>query len=230
MRLSLLCKSLSCLALLAVLAGASTVPAADKEDEGFKELFNGKDFTGWKMILRDEKADPTKTFSVKDGIIVVTGTPNGYFHTDKSYKNYVLRFDWKFKRPEGLKDDKDFKGNSGCLVHIQEPHKVWPRSVEVQGMNSDHGHIFAVNMKGEKATKFTSSVKKEDMQKAQKDAIKPVGEWNTTEITCQDGKISSKVNGKPIDTGEGELKEGPFLFQSEGAEIYFKNIKIKELK
>ena len=56
-----------------------------------------------------------------------------------------------------------------------------------------------------------------------------VGEWNTTEAICQDGMITSKVNGTQVATGKGELMEGQIGLQSEGAEIHFKNIKIKVL-
>ena len=186
---------------------------ARAQDDGFTPLFNGKDFTGWKFVIgAKESTDPGKTFAVKDGIIVVSGSPNGYFTTEKSFKNYTLRFDWQYPKKSG---------NSGLLVHIQPPHKTWPKSVEVQGMHTDHGRIFAI---GGAKGKF-------DVDKdAQKKAIKGVGEWNTTEVICENGKITSKVNGVQVSSGTGELTEGPFGLQSEGVEIWFRNIRIKEMK
>ncbi len=180
------------------------------DDKGFVELFNGKDLTGWKTILGNKKADDGKVFSVKESVIVVSGNPSGYFYTDKSYKNYVLRYDWKFIK----------NGNSGLLVHITGDHKVWPKSVEVQGQQSDHGNIFAI---GGAKGKF-----KKDAA-AQKKAIK-IGEWNTTEFTVKDGDMTAKINGLVVCTGKAEgVTEGPFGFQSEGTELHFKNIKIKVL-
>lgn len=179
-------------------------------DDGFKDLFNGKDLTGWKTV-----GGKDDTFTVKEGVIVVSGKPNGYFHSDKSYKNYVLKFDWKF-----IKD-----GNSGLLVHITGGHKVWPKSVEVQGMQKDHGNIFAIG--GAKGSFKTDKA-------AQKEAIK-VGDWNTTEVTVKNGEITSKINGKQVSTGKistepkETVTEGPFGLQSEGVELHFKNIKIKVL-
>jgi hypothetical protein len=196
------------------------VVRADTKD--FKPLFNGKDLSGWKFQLQKKDADPTNTFQVKDGIIVVSGKPNGYFYTDKSYKNYVLLYDWQYKRPADLTNDSTFLGNSGALVHIQPPHKVWPVCVEVQGMNKNHGMvIYVAGLKGEKAM----------FDRAAKDkATKPVGQWNTTEIVCKaDGSISAKINGTPVSSGKSALTEGPIGFQSEGAEIHFKNILIKEM-
>lgn len=212
------CRMLMGAVALATLLVLSLVPLARTADEGFIKLFNGKDMAGFHFeppALKD-------VIRVEDGVIIVPGKPNGYFYTDKSYRNYVLRFDWRYKRPENLKpgEDDKFAGNSGCLVHIQPPHRVWPRCVEVQGMNRDHGNIFAIS--GAKG-KFTKNAE------AQKQAIKPVGEWNTTEITSKDGHLSSKVNGIPISEGEGELREGPIGWQSEGAEIHFRNIEIKPL-
>jgi hypothetical protein len=206
MRFTILLRGLLLGALLAAfLTGGA--PAAD-DDKDFTPLFNGKNLDGFKVEVG--KADPAQTFTVKDGVIVVSGKPNGYFYTTKSYKNYVLRFDWKF-----IKD-----GNSGLLVHIQEPHKVWPKCIEVQGMQKDHGRIFAIG-----GAKGKFDVDKE----AQKKAIK-IGEWNTTEVTSKDGELVSKINGIEISKGKGELTEGPIGWQSEGTELHFKNIRIKELK
>jgi hypothetical protein len=194
--------------LLASGAGADE-PVKVKDEAGFTPLFNGKDLSGWKLIVGG-KADPKKTFTVKDGVVDVTGHPNGYFYTDKSYKNYILRFEWRY--PEKA-------GNSGCLVHIQPPHRVWPKCVEVQGLYTDHGHIFGVGAKGNyKVDKA-----------AQKKALKPHQEWQTTEVISKDGRLASLVNGIEVSSGKGELTEGQIGFQSEGVEIQFRNIRIKVL-
>jgi hypothetical protein len=58
-----------------------------------------------------------------------------------------------------------------------------------------------------------------------------MGEWSTTEVTCKaDGSISVKLNGVPISNTKTELTSGPIGFQSEGFEVHFRNIKIKQLK
>jgi hypothetical protein len=209
-----------------VLAALSlgTIAADDnKDDEGFTPLFNGKNLTGWKTFLQPRRKDITRKdiWSVQDCVIVCTGKVDGYFYTEKSFKNYILRYDWRYKRPNRVADEEKFLGNSGLLVHIQGEPKIWPRCVEVQGMNRDHGKIIAVG--GAKATsKFDRA--------ALKKARKPIGEWNTTEALIQDGKIRAKVNGSEVDAGTCDLMEGQIGFQSEGAEIHFRNIKLKELK
>jgi hypothetical protein len=202
---------------LAVLS-PTTAAEDKKDDEDFKSLFNGKDFTGWKVILQG-KADPEKTYSIKDGMVICTGHPHGYFYTDKSYKNYVIRYDWRYIKPE---EGKKSSYNSGLLVHIHPPHKVWPQCVEVQGANANHGILYFLGCK-----KIESKY-----DQATKDKVtKPIGEWNTTEATCKDdGTIVAKINGTEVSSGKSDLTEGVIGFQSEGAEIHFRNIKIKELK
>jgi Domain of Unknown Function (DUF1080) len=217
------------LTLAALLAGTvqfGSATAADKKNEGFTELFNGKDLTGWKAFLVNH-ADPAKTWSVKDGMIVCTGHPNGFLYTDGSYKNYILLYDWRYQRPAGLTNDNQFKGNSGCLVNIHNPEKpvmsgVWPECCEVQGMNLEHGRLLFIPRKIGKGT----------FDRAAKDkAVRPVGEWNTTEITCKDdGSISAKINGIPVSSGKGQVTEGHIGFQSEGAEISFRHIKLKQIQ
>src|SRR5262245_10236950 len=182
---------------------------AGDDDKGFIALFNGKNMDGFKLNIFG-KGEPNPC-SVKDEVIHVTGNPNGYFYTEKSYKNYVLRYDWKY-----LKD-----GNSGLLVHIQSHGKSWPKCIEVQGMQNDHGHIFDIG--GLSGGKYKLD------KAAQKKAIK-TGEWNTTEVTSKDGQLTAKINGIEVASGKAAVTEGPIGWQSEGAPLLFKNLKIKVLE
>jgi len=213
--------SLRLLALCAALVVVSPALAEEKKaEEGFTPLFNGKDLTGWKTFLKDKDADATKTWTVKDGVLHCTGKPFGYFYSDKSFKNYVIRYDWRYPAEQPEKTTL----NSGLLIHIQEPHKVWPKCLEAQGAYANHGKIYFVSGAKEvgKAT--------EDVD-ARKKALKPKEEWHTTEVTCKaDGSLVVKINGVEVATGKSELTEGPIGFQSEGAAIEFRNIRIKELK
>jgi len=193
-----------------------TLPAERLQDseEGFTPLFNGKDMSGWKFC----KDDASKAFEAKDGAIVCGGRPNGYMYTEKSYKDFTLRFDWRYKRPEGLEDESKFGGNSGYLLWIQD-HKVWPRSLEVQGMNKNAGAIIPIGVKA----KFESD------EATRTKARKPVGEWNAMEIVGKGGTVTVTLNGTEVTTvSECDVKEGPIGFQSEGAEIHWRNIRIKE--
>ena len=83
------------------------------------------------------------SIAIVDGEVRLTGKPLGYFATRQGFQDYVLTFEYRYDRPEGLKPDADFRGNSGVLLHINGPAKVWPACVEVQLAQSDPGAIFA---------------------------------------------------------------------------------------
>jgi hypothetical protein len=190
--------------------------SARAADEGFVPLVKGEDPTQFALV-----GIGPETLKIVDGEIRVSGKPNGYFATKSTYHNYVLKFDWMYERPDDLVSDARFRGNSGLLIHVQEPHKVWPKSIEVQLANADAGHIFAI---------FGSKFQGKKDAEAQKKAIKPVGQWNQEEVTCQDGKVTCKINGIEVDRGEGASPDSGFIgWQSEGGRIRFRNLAIKKL-
>ncbi len=202
-------RSLAAFGLTAVLLALTTSAIADDKEEGFEPLFNGKDMSDFELV----KAPP-ETWKVEDGIIRCTGKPNGYFATKESFKNYTLRLDFRF--PEK-------PGNSGYLMNITGEHKVWPQCIEVQGHYNSVGMIFpAGGAKGPRPP-FDAD--------ARKKAVKPHDEWNSLEIVVQDGAITSILNGTTVAASEPyELKEGKIGFQSEGAPIDFRNLRIKKTK
>jgi hypothetical protein len=190
---------------------AAAVSAADedsKKDE-FRPLWNGKDLKDFDIV-----GTPASSWSVEEGVIKCTGKPNGYIVTRKSYRNYVLRIELRYPTKPG---------NSGFLIHCTGKPKVFPTSIEVQGAYSGLGTIFPIGGAKGPRPKVDSA--------ARKKALKKHDEWNTVEITVQDGTISVKINGVKVCQSEAyELKEGPIGFQSEGAPIEFRNLTIKQIK
>jgi len=66
--------------------------------------------------------------------------------------------------------------------------------------------------------------------RGKRDVEKPAGEWNTMEVVCAGDTITNIVNGYVVNQGTGSsLTEGKILFQSEGAEIFFRKIEIRPL-
>jgi hypothetical protein len=62
------------------------------------------------------------------------------------------------------------------------------------------------------------------------DVEKPVGEWNRMEIVCEGGSIVCILNGILVNAGQhSSLTSGKILFQSEGAEIFFRKIEVRPL-
>src|SRR5262249_37563018 len=109
-------------AMLCLLAAAPMLCA----QSGWVSLFNGKDFTGWKVN------ENTATFSVKDGAIVANGERSHCF-----YVGPVGNHDWKDFE---LKVDVMTKPNSngGIYFHTEYQEQSWPeKGFEVQ-VNNTH--------------------------------------------------------------------------------------------
>ena len=190
---------------------------------GWKNLLNGKDFAGFSFFFGKDKTENKGTYTMKDGVVICKGRPSGYMYTKKSYSKFTLEYKWTFKRPKGLENDSAFRGNSGCLIHITEGKGlgVWPRSIEVQGMHRQAGLILPIPRDLKCKRTFDKA--------ARTKAIKPIGEWNTTVIDVDGGDMTITLNGTLVSTvSDCELTEGPIGFQSEGAEIHLKDIKILE--
>jgi hypothetical protein len=63
-----------------------------------------------------------------------------------------------------------------------------------------------------------------------RDVEKPVGQWNHIEAICREGDVTYFLNGEKVMEGvNGSLRAGKLLFQSEGAEIYFRKIELHPL-
>ena len=211
------------LVFVAAAATPGTLFAAEDSDQGWVNLFNGTNLDGWRFHLGGEGAANDGTFTVKDGILICSGKPSGYMYTAKSYSNYTLQFELAFKKPEGLEDDAKFRGNSGCLIHMGEANAlgVWPRSIEVQGMNRQMGLILPIPRNVQCTRTFDSQLSAK--------VRKPIGQFNQIEIEVNGGDMVIKVNGSVVSTvGDCELTEGPIGLQSEGVETHWRNIRIRE--
>jgi mono/diheme cytochrome c family protein len=203
------------------LAGAS--------EAGFERVFNGRDFAGLKFLIGPNcrpapagcgRTDPGNTFWVENGEIVTNGKIQGYMYTEKKYLNFTLRFDFKHVPPADRDREGDyFDGNSGYLLFVTE-HRVWPKGIEIQG-----NHMSLMTALG-----MDTQVKAVNDEEAMRRAKKPAGQWQSAEIVSKDGQVRSYLNGTLVSTvTEHEFKApGHIGFQSEGAELHWRNIRIKE--
>ena len=63
-----------------------------------------------------------------------------------------------------------------------------------------------------------------------RDVEKPAGEWNRMEVICDGDSITNIVNGYVVNIGtKSSLTKGKIIFQSEGAEIFFRKIEVRPL-
>jgi len=183
-------------------------------DDGFSPLVTGTDPAQFELVGLGPEA-----VKVADGEVRLAGKPDGYFATKGSYQDFVLHFDFMYERPAGLAAGADFGGNSGLLVNIQGPAKVWPKCIEFQLQNQSVGQVIPV--KGGKVDGHW------DRAKARK-ATKPVGEWNHMEVTSKAGAMTCTLNGVEVATAaDADPDRGQIGWQSEGAAIRFRDLRIK---
>jgi hypothetical protein len=185
-------------------------------DEGWTELFDGKTFGKWVVILDGgEGKRPGKffegtvgkqsTFYVEDGLLKTTGTPNGYIRTSDVYDNYAFHVEVRFPK----------EGNSGVLVHVQRD-EVWPRSIECQLYQAHMGRIFPINGAYLEGGEMIH------------EASRPPGEWNTYEVYSEEGRLATVLNGVLIGIGQNaNPRIGHIALQSEGVPAEFRNIRVR---
>jgi hypothetical protein len=188
-------------------------------------LFNGKDLSGWRPVLSDPKADPSKVWSVNNGVLRCEGKPTGYLRTVQAYHNYRLHLEWRWPGTPT---------NSGVLTHISGPDKVWPRCIECQLQAGSAGDL--VLMGGTGIT--LNGAAKQDVTKAyvilpkrlNSTEVAPGG-WNTYDIICYKGTIQCMVNNMLQNKGDQATETAGWIgLQSEGGPIEFRNITLDPVR
>ena len=172
-------KSLSAL-LFASLAMVITVCGAQEKRQGapatgpaeWRQLFNGRDLDGW------EHLGPGR-FVVEDGLLKTEGGMGLLWYTREKFGNCVIRVVYKTTNPAS---------NSGVFVRIADrPKDEWfavHHGYEVQILDQqDEYHRTGAIYSLAKSTSVPT---------------KPIGEWNTMEITLKGPRIIVSVNGTQV--------------------------------
>ena len=199
--------------------------------QSFKPLFNGKDLSGWYTFLKTKGKgnDPDTVFSVQDGMLKITGKEFGYIVTERSFNDFHLVVEFKWGEKKYPPREKAVRDN-GILYHVVQTDKVWPRSIECQIQEGDCGDFWLIDSVTIRLDTGRTTASKNTRIIKQRDNEKPTGEWNTVEVISRKGKCTHIVNGVIVNEGdEASLRSGRILIQSEGAEIYYRRIAIKEL-
>ena len=208
--------------------------------EGFVALFNGKDLSGWKGLLKAPNDNPLiraklspeereklqkesdelakQHWKAEDGVIVYDGKGRSLC-TSKDYGNFEMYCDWKIEKG----------GDSGIYLRGVPQVQIWDPENKAAGGTGSGG---LYNNKQHPSTPT-------------KKADKPVGEWNTFWIKMVGDKVWVKLNGElvvdgvPLENGyfAGQAKmpgapvpaTGQIELQNHTSPLYFKNIYIKEL-
>lgn len=213
-----LCVMLTCCLAVEADEKKSSKPVAIKEKT---VLFTGKNLDGWIGFL-PKKEEIANNWSAAEGVMRCEGKPVGYIRTVDSYQNYKLHVEWRW--PEK-------PSNSGVLLHRQGKDQSFPLCIEAQLKSGNAGDLVmmsggALTVDGKEivAKKFAVGKKKEPSNE------KPIGQWNSYDIICDNGAITIKVNGVVQNEGiKAKPASGHIALQSEGAPIEFRNIYLEPL-
>lgn len=139
----------------------------NSEDEGYITLFNGENFDGWYLKIRngdDELAK--KVFDIgEDGTVHVFKTfpdsfelntgnsyTHGLFYTNDTYSRFIFQFEYKWGTKICNNFDQ-FQYDAGMYYHVYDD-KIWPNGIEYQVR---YNHITNKNHTGDfwaSGTKF----------------------------------------------------------------------------
>jgi hypothetical protein len=204
-----------------VAAFAAIALAAPAEDaaktEGFVQLFNGKDLTGWKT----HPADKDCKWEVVDGAITASGPKAGHLWSERGdYTDFVYRMEAKINDV----------GNSGQYFRATF-QKSFPQVYEAQ-INVGHRDFIK---SGSLYPSFNRKLTQEQKDKILiKKAPHDAEEWFTQEVTAIGNHIVIKVDGKTtvdfVDDTNASMK-GHFAIQYHDptCKIRVRKVEVKEL-
>jgi hypothetical protein len=239
----------TCAALL--LIAAASVQAADAPP-GFAPLFNGRDLAGWTVPEGDGGH-----WKALDGVIDYDACSEAKkdknLWTEKEYGDFILKIDWRIKElhglyamPEVLPDGSHKLGPDGKEIKTPRPNadsgiylRGFPKAqVNIWCWPIGSGEVYGYRMD----KKMPPEVRAGVTPKVRAD--KPVGQWNTFEITMKGDRLTVVLNGKAVLTDAqlpgvpprgrlglqhhgGKQKDGAYLPAS--SLLQFRNVFIKEL-
>ncbi|MBN2329723.1 MAG: DUF1080 domain-containing protein [Candidatus Omnitrophica bacterium] len=200
-----------------IVVGAASMAYASEKADDFVDLFNGRNLEGWVNV----NCAP-ETWTVRDEMIVCTGIPTGVLRTERMYENYILELEYKHMKE---------RGNAGLFLHswdITALGQPFTRSIECQVMDGNGGDVFAIH--GAQMTPDKPHPKGWNMRSLPVEFRQnPAGEWNHYRIVSRDGSVALALNGKVVTRGyHCAPRKGYICLESEGSEVYFRNIRIQE--
>lgn len=172
-------------------------------DAGFEDLFNGRDFTGWRFSLQ-KTGDPwPDNWKIKDGVIYLTGLSRPNLVTTRAFTDFEMKFEWRALTP---------KFNGG--FYIRSKPDTGNNQIRVD--RSYEGAFLAGNLNGAKAVPT--------LQKA-------VGEWNEWRVIVKGSTATLHCNGKLAWEATGLTPASGYIgLQAEGTPMEFRNLQLRELR
>ncbi len=195
--------------------------AAFAQNDGWVNLFNGKDLNGWKQLNGEAK------FGVVDGMIVgttVLNTPNSFLRTEKEYGDFIFEVDLLVE--ENMNSGIQFRSESkedymsgrvhGYQCEVDPSERAWSGGIYDEARR---GWLYPLELNPEAQS-----------------ALK-MNEWNHYRIECIGNNIKTWLNGVACAHVLDDMTPKGFIalqvhsigddMEKVGHQIKWKNIRIK---
>jgi len=216
-------------------AAEVSTPALNQPPEGFVALFNGRDLTGWKGLLKGPYDNPDKRaalppdelvklqqeadesmrahWSVVDGVLTFDGKGRSLC-TAQDYGDFEMLVDWKIEKG----------GDSGIYLRGAPQVQIWDTANRLVGAQVGSGGLYNNQANPSKPLKM---------------ADKPIGQWNTFRIIMVGDKVTVYLNGELVvdnvtmenywDRKKPIYPTGQIELQNHGNFLYFRNIYLRQI-
>ena len=191
-----------------------------QDEEGFKSVFNGKDFEGW--------AGPIENYEVNDGAILCKPGKGGTIYTKDEYSDFVAKLE--FKLPPG--------GNNGLAIRYPgSGDTAYVGMCELQVLDNTSDKYNKLDARQYHGSAY-------GMVAAHREFLRPVGQWNFEQVTVKGSTLKVELNGTTIlntDLSKAtelmagsahpgkDRKSGYFGFAGHSDPVQFRNIRLKSL-
>jgi HEAT repeat protein len=209
--------------------------AAIQPGEGFVQVFNGKDLTGWKGLVADpikrskmdaktlEEAQLKADAAAKDSWKVVNGELVFQSHGDnlatvKKYRDVEMLVDWK------IIDDKKGQGDAGIYLRGSPQVQIWDLARTNVGAQVGSGGLYNNQVNPAKPLLVADN---------------KLDEWNTFRILMKGDRVTVWLNGQLVtdnvmlenywDRKQPIFPEEQIELQAHGSPVAYRDIYIREI-
>ncbi|HEY9042481.1 MAG TPA: DUF1080 domain-containing protein [Rheinheimera sp.] len=205
--------------------------SAEEQRNGWQLLFDGKDMSKWRNFKQQGLSEQ---WVIEDGTMKLNGKGGGDILTKAQYQNFDLKLDWKISEV----------GNSGIFVLADEAgQQIYSHAPEIQILDNER------HPDNKLASHLSGSLY--DLIASPAASHKKAGEWNQVRVLLQDKQLTIWQNGVQTASvkiqspqwqqlvaeskfanwpGFAAKSSGHIGLQDHGDVVWFKNLKIKELK
>jgi hypothetical protein len=214
--------------------GAATIPSlsVDEQNAGWKMLFDGKTFDGWRGY-KMAQAPPAWKVTKSGELYFSKKGRGGDLMTVDQYSDFELQLEWKIAKG----------GNSGIMFWVTEDDEyAWKTGPEMQVLDNTK-HEDAVDPKTAAGSNYA-------LHAPVQEVTRPPGEYNQVRIVVKGTHIEHWLNGMKIVEYEigspdwearvaaskfatmpkyGRNRKGHIVLQDHGDKVWYRNIKIRLL-